>query len=353
MPNIAPCCLTAGLWAGKLRPCTLPPIQENQPHSRRTPDNITVTVQAVNETHQGADRHWQQEIGLAGDDDCRRRTEDRLRRCGRGQPELQQRRVEQRSGYQSRRPRRDRSAATNTTIPLVTGSPNNLGYQFGSTFKMFTMLAALESGLPLSYKINTTFQYKSNFLDPGDPNACGGFYCPTNSSKNEKARTTCGRATATPVNTYFVPLEDRIGTAGPIDVARRLASRSPRRLHINPATFGAFTLGVIPVTPLQMASAYGAVANDGMYCKPLPVKSITDSSGHQLDIAKPQCTQAIQPDIARLALDAARCPVGNQSQLHGLHRVARRPTCLTRSTADRSPARPARPTTTRHTRSLR
>jgi membrane peptidoglycan carboxypeptidase len=203
----------------------------------------------------------------------------------------------------------------NTTIPLVTGSPNNLGYQFGSTFKMFTMLAALESGLPLSYKINTTYQYKSNFPDAGDPNACGGYYCPTNATKKEKGPYNMWTGYGHSVNTYFVPLEDRIGTAGPIDVARRLGVRIPASLHINPATFGAFTLGVIPVTPLQMASAYGTVANNGVYCKPLPVKSITDSTGHQLDIAKPQCTQAIQPDIAHLALDAARCPVGNQSQI--------------------------------------
>jgi membrane peptidoglycan carboxypeptidase len=202
----------------------------------------------------------------------------------------------------------------NTTIPLVTGSPNNLGYQFGSTFKMFTMLAALESGLPLSYKINTTYQYKSNFPYTGDGN-CGGFYCPVNAGKSEKGPYNMWTGYGHSVNTYFVPLEDRIGTAGPIDVARRLGITIPASLHINPATFGAFTLGVIPVTPLQMASAYGTVANNGVYCKPLPVRSITDSSGHQLDIAKPQCTQAVQADIAHLALDAARCPVGDQSQL--------------------------------------
>jgi membrane peptidoglycan carboxypeptidase len=204
----------------------------------------------------------------------------------------------------------------NTTIPLVTGSPYNLGYQFGSTFKMFTMIAALESGLPLSYKINTTYQYKSNFPDKLDPNACNGFYCPTNSNKNEKGPYNMWTGYGHSVNTYFVPLEDRIGTAGPIDVARRLGITISPTLHINnPATFGAFTLGVIPVTPLQMASAYGTVANNGVYCTPLPVKSITNSTGHQLDIAKPQCTQAVPADIAHLALDAARCPIGDQSQL--------------------------------------
>lgn len=207
----------------------------------------------------------------------------------------------------------------NTTVPLVTGSPDNLGYQFGSTFKMFTMVAALEAGLPLSYTINTTYQYKSNFPDPGDKNACGGLYCPTNATKSEKGPYNMWTGYGHSVNTYFVPLEDRIGTLGPIDVARRLGITIPASLHVTPSKFGAFTLGVIPVTPLQMAAAYGAIANNGVYCKPLPVRSITDASGRMLDIAHPQCKQAVAPDIAHLAIDAARCPVGDQSALGQCH----------------------------------
>src|SRR5215475_4240362 len=206
----------------------------------------------------------------------------------------------------------------NTTVPLVTGSPTNLGYQFGSTFKMFTMLAALEHGIPLSYKINAPDKYKSNFyVGPKDPNGCdyagGQYYCPTNSTKSDTGDWTMWEGYGKSVNTYFVPLEDRIGTSGPIDVARRLGVTIPASLHLNPASFGAFTLGVLQVTPLQMASAYGTIANSGMRCTPLPVKSITDPNGTQLDIAKPQCSQVIDPDIANVALDAARCPIGNQS----------------------------------------
>jgi membrane peptidoglycan carboxypeptidase len=210
-------------------------------------------------------------------------------------------------------PRGSVGSYPNTTVPLVTGSATNLGYQFGSTFKMFTMVAALEAGVPLSYKINAPEQYHSNFPVGDDPNGCNGYYCPKNSSTGDVGDWNMWQAYGKSVNTYFVPLEDRIGTSGPIDVARRLGITIPASLGINPASFGAFTLGVIQVTPLQMASAYGTIANSGKRCTPLPVISITDPNGTQLDIAKPQCSQVIDPNIANVALDAARCPIGNQS----------------------------------------
>ena len=57
------------------------------------------------------------------------------------------------------------------------------------------------------------------------------------------------------------------------------------------------------------AAAYATVDNDGIYCTPIPVISITDVNGNKLDVANPQCHQAIPADIAHAALSAARCPV--------------------------------------------
>src|SRR5262249_51986863 len=42
-----------------------------------------------------------------------------------------------------------------TSAPILTGGGDIVGYQAGSTFKMFTMVAALEHGTPLDYQINT------------------------------------------------------------------------------------------------------------------------------------------------------------------------------------------------------
>src|SRR5437773_12439791 len=78
-------------------------------------------------------------------------------------------------------------------------------------------------------------------------------------------------------------------------------------------TWGSFTLGVMDTTPLDLAEAYATIAADGEYCRPLPVLSITDSDGQRVAAANPTCHQYLSPDIARAAVDAARCPVGQQS----------------------------------------
>ncbi|HWB36979.1 MAG TPA: transglycosylase domain-containing protein, partial [Rugosimonospora sp.] len=49
----------------------------------------------------------------------------------------------------------------NTTTPLISGGGDIVGYQFGSTFKMFTMLTALEQGIPLDYSFNALDVYES------------------------------------------------------------------------------------------------------------------------------------------------------------------------------------------------
>jgi membrane peptidoglycan carboxypeptidase len=81
----------------------------------------------------------------------------------------------------------------------------------------------------------------------------------------------------------------------------------------NAHQWGAFTLGVSAATPLDMANAYATLAADGLYCEPDPVIEIRDYNGAKLDAANPRCHQAVDPNVARGAVDALRCPIGDQS----------------------------------------
>ncbi|GAA2659047.1 carboxypeptidase [Paractinoplanes durhamensis] len=217
-----------------------------------------------------------------------------------------------------------RGTYPNTTNPLLTGGGDITGYQAGSVMKMFTMVAALEKGYPLAYTIKAEKQYKSGYIiSSSSDSACEGthFWCPQNSGGGGEGVYNMWTGFGKSINTFFVPLEERVGAENVVSVAKRFGVkfRAPSDAVLaqpgNSHQWGAFTLGVSSTTPLDMANAYATLAGDGMYCEPTPIEQITTISGEKLDVGKPQCTRATSPDVARAALDATRCPVGDSAQL--------------------------------------
>ncbi|MFG1842703.1 transglycosylase domain-containing protein [Micromonospora sp. NPDC049175] len=205
----------------------------------------------------------------------------------------------------------------NTVAPLL-GGGDLAGYQAGSTFKMFPMLAALDSGMTLSTSFNAPYRYKSAVYDG---------WAPSNASGAMTGQQTMWSGFGKSVNTYFVWLEEKVGADRAVRLAEQLGLRwrtDVDREQASPTKvkkWGAFTLGVSDATPLEMANAYAAVAADGRYCDAIPVQSImnrdgtpatyTTPGGIQREVAKPRCRQVVSADAARAATDAARCPTGD------------------------------------------
>ncbi|MEV0943921.1 transglycosylase domain-containing protein [Micromonospora wenchangensis] len=205
-----------------------------------------------------------------------------------------------------------------TVNPLVSGGGSITGYQAGSTFKLFTMLAALENGRTLSTGFDSPSRLTTRFPAEGEA-SCGGRWCPANANpaRMDGYRMMWdgfGRS----VNTYFVWLEEQVGPAKVVEMAQRLGitfrARTDADLAAHDAdNWGAFTLGVSATTPLDLANAYATVAAEGTYCAPTPVVSVTGPDGATVPVGQPACRQVLSADVARAATDAARCPVGQQS----------------------------------------
>ncbi|MGC4773062.1 transglycosylase domain-containing protein [Micromonospora sp. DT44] len=205
----------------------------------------------------------------------------------------------------------------NTVAPLL-GGGDLPGYQAGSTFKMFPMLAALDSGMTLSTSFNAPYRYKSSVYDG---------WAPSNASGAMTGQQTMWSGFGKSVNTYFVWLEEKVGAEKAVRLAEQLGLRwrtDVDREQASPGKankWGAFTLGVSDATPLEMANAYAAIAADGRYCEAIPVQAImnrdgtpatyTTPGGIQREVAKPRCRQVVSADAARAATDAARCPTGD------------------------------------------
>jgi membrane peptidoglycan carboxypeptidase len=227
-----------------------------------------------------------------------------------------------------RQRKRLRGNYPNTVNPLL-GGGDMAGYQAGSTFKMFTLLAALEQGMPLSTSINSPKTFVSKYKTGRDsPARCGvDSWCPSNASSSMTGRQTMWSGFGKSVNTFFVQLEQRVGADSSVRMAERLGLRwrtQIDQLQASPAKakgWGAFTLGVADTTPLEMAGAFATVVADGRHCEPIPVTSITDAGGKPVlddkgvDVAKPRCTQVLSADVARGAVDAARCVTGYKAAM--------------------------------------
>ncbi|MGH3682639.1 MAG: transglycosylase domain-containing protein, partial [Natronosporangium sp.] len=219
------------------------------------------------------------------------------------------------------------SSYPNTVNPLL-GGGGMPGYQAGSTFKWFVLLAALDAGMPLSTAIYAPQRYVSSYSGGGGgPGDCGGVWCPQNASGAMTGTQTMWSGFGKSVNTYFVQLQEKVGAERAVRMAEQLGMQwrsevdrtmaSPERAN----GWGAFTLGVSDTTPLEMASAYAVGAADGVYCEPLPVRSIEESTGatvthpdadgNPVPVADPHCREVVSPAVARAAADAARCPTGS------------------------------------------
>ena len=227
------------------------------------------------------------------------------------------------NGKHSDPAKRDRMKGNypNTVNPLL-GGGDMAGYQAGSTFKLFTMLAALDEGMPLSTAFNSPQQYRSKYItSPQDRSACGTHWCPKNASKSMTGRQTMWSGFGKSVNTYFVQLEQKVGAEKAVRMAERLGLKWRTEVDRTMASeehadgWGAFTLGVSDVTPVEMANVVATLGADGKYCEPLPVTMIrgpdglnTRYQGH--NVAAPRCKQVLEPAVARAATDAARCVTG-------------------------------------------
>src|SRR5919201_2220527 len=144
--------------------------------------------------------------------------------------------------------------------------------QAGSTFKVFVLTAAVAQGMnpaTTSY-VSAPFHYQPDpYSAPWDVSTYDHTYL---------GATTVVNATLRSDNTVYAQMTLDVGPEKVAEMAHLLGVRSPLTTKEG-AYVPSIGLGAIPVSPLDMASAYATLAAGGVYSKPMAITKVTYADG--------------------------------------------------------------------------
>ena len=147
--------------------------------------------------------------------------------------------------------------------------------QPGSGFKLFTLLAAMQQGYSVFDTIDG--QGPCGILFPGNVSMA---YNPIkNDSPNEGAQTIV-QATANSVNCAFIRLAHEVGLPNVISMAQSLGVSAGEIPHAKYDYIPSVVIGAAAVKPIEMAGAYAAVADEGVFHTPSFINTISDRTGN-------------------------------------------------------------------------
>ena len=167
--------------------------------------------------------------------------------------------------------------------------------QPGSAFKPFVYLAAIENG-----------RTASSIVD--DSPISFGSWSPRNYDERFHGRMTLRNALENSINVVAVKLANEVGPDKPLYYAQQMGiSTLVLQGNVNDrnlaSALGGLTRGV---TPLEMASAYGVLANQGVHTEPIAIIKVVDRTGKTLEQNTPRSRAVVNERSAFILTDMMR-----------------------------------------------
>ncbi|MBI5699534.1 penicillin-binding protein 1A [Candidatus Saganbacteria bacterium] len=166
--------------------------------------------------------------------------------------------------------------------------------QPGSSFKPFVYAAALEQGISPGTILHDKPKTFDVFRSRWNPT---GKWAPKNFDTKFHGNVTMREALERSLNLPSIELLEKVGIPSAISMARRMGIES----HLEPAL--SLTLGASEVSPLEITSAFGTLANHGVRVAPSAIIKIVDRGGVVLYQNEARGEQVVDANTVAVMVD--------------------------------------------------
>ncbi len=176
------------------------------------------------------------------------------------------------------------------------------GRQVGSSFKVVTLATALQNGWS-----------RNDVVDGSAPCSVRGFDGASRNAEGNGGRMPIQDAATGSVNCAFVRMSTGVGMEKVIDMAQKMGMRPnvAGRQPLNQWRVLTFTLGVISITPLEMANIAATIASGGIHHDPIFVSKVVGPDGKTVfdETGRPG-NRVLDPDVAACEASILHGPLG-------------------------------------------
>ncbi len=158
--------------------------------------------------------------------------------------------------------------------------------QTGSSFKAFTLTAAITDGMNPDV-----------YLNCDSPLQISSAWKVQNVDNEQYGTITLARATELSSNTGYAQVADEIGADRIVDAAHKMG------ITVDLPNYPSITLGTVGVPPIQMAGGYATLASGGVHHDVVAITKIEDRNGNTVYEHKDNPTQAVEPSVAAAVTD--------------------------------------------------
>jgi membrane peptidoglycan carboxypeptidase len=174
----------------------------------------------------------------------------------------------------------------------------SIGFNAGSTFKLFTLVDWLEQGKSLNEQLNGRLQPVPNM-----ENSCQGRWVNqgnvriNNFANNSGYVGTPMMFTRDSLNTGYLAMAAQLDLCDIAKTVKKLGVTTGDGNEILMANANE-VIGSDNVSPIAMAGAYATVANGGNHCQPKVIDKVTDADGAERPIPERKCEPVLTPEVA-------------------------------------------------------